>query len=100
MQKESASLMKSTPLRSWLLVVALLFSQWVLADHDHAAVEAHEVCQVCVVTDHFDLVGSADVNPHIPVITNLPIIEQRSASITRSSLLPAVRAPPFPFTAS
>ena len=88
--------MKSTPLRSWLLVFALLFSQWVFADHDHAVDDVHEVCQVCVVADHFDLVDSADVNPHIPIITDLPIIERRSASVTRFSLLPAVRAPPSP----
>ncbi|MCW8964650.1 MAG: hypothetical protein OQL16_12700 [Gammaproteobacteria bacterium] len=85
-----------TALRLWMVAFALLFSQWVFANHDHEADHAvDEACQVCLVADHFDLPPATDI-----ALQTLPAIEPVFTGLHSCFITPlysshTARAPPL-----
>ena len=82
-------------LRLWLMVSALLFSQWVFSNHDHVTEHtADETCQVCLLTDHFDVysVSEFTLPPSLCLSAGKVELDSVVSSADFSSNTP--RAPP------
>jgi hypothetical protein len=83
-------------LRLWLVVFALLFSQWIFANHEHEEeLASGETCQVCLLASHFDTPLTSDSTLFSPVFDYAEVTVLYS--IANSPFCPdnTARAPPY-----
>ena len=82
-------------LRLWLMVFALLFSQWVFANHEHDEEYATDgICQICLLADHFDAPLASYFTPFCPISDYADVVALYSITASPVCSGNTARAPP------